>query len=167
MVDPLDLAHLREQVLDGALRDNATRALIESRLKGEPFDYSAFLLEQPFQQTVVIAPGKLEITFEMMPYAVENLAKQLIAEEAKGVVDEYLMDKFFLYGVAAAVRRINNISYPSVIGPDGALSRTAVVARLDWLMKRPFPLVSLLSIQYSWFCDRMYRALRAIDPKAG
>ena len=162
-----DLVELRERVSETVLNSPAQRKIVEQRLKGS-FDYSDFLLDRPIQQTVVIVPGGLEITYESLPYGVELQLKRMIAEEAEGpVFNEHLLDKFFLLGLAASVFAINGDPLPGYRDPDGKFNPTRLEAKLAWLLRRPVAFIAMLSVQFIWFNDRMNRALEAIDPKAG
>lgn len=163
----VDLVSLRESVTEGVMNSQEQRALVESRLKGG-FDYADFLLDRPIQQTVVIIPDRFEITFQAIPAHVELRLKQLISEEARSAIfDDYLLDKYNLMGVTAAVHAIAGTVLPTYLDDAGRFSPDRFEARMQWLMRRPMPLLVLLSVHYIWFSNRMHKALLAIDPKAG
>jgi hypothetical protein len=162
-----DLAQLREQTIQVVHNSAAQRAIVEKRLKGK-FDYASFLMNEPVRQTVVIRPGEFEVTFQSVPYEVELQLKRLVAEEAGGpVFDEYLLDKFHLMGLAASVYSINSTVLNDYNDAHGCFNPKLLEAKLLWILRKPSPLVVMLSVHYVWFTERMHRALQAIDPKAG
>ncbi len=162
----LDLAMIREAVTTGVLNNDEQRIIVEGRLKGK-IDIADMLLDRPVRQTVVIIPDRLEITFEAIPYKVELMMKQMIAAEADSAVyNEYLMDKFVLMGVACAVESVNGNKLPALMDA-GIITPKMIEARLEWMLKRPVALVTMLSIHYHWFYMRQMKALQAVDLKNG
>lgn len=167
MAGTTDLAQIREAVISQMLSSHEQRKIVESRLKGE-ITITDMLRGTPFRQTAVIIPERFEVTFESLDYTTESLLKQMIAEEAEGpILNEYLLDKYVLLGVAASVYAINGELLPSYRNEKGELSTVLLRKKLNWFLNRPTPLISVLSIQFSWFHERCMRVLQAVNLKNG
>jgi len=167
MMGPADLLAIREAVAESVFNSPEQRAIIESRLKGK-FSFTDYIFDRPCRQTVVIRPKEFEITYEVLPGKLELMLKEMISAEAASVVlPDYLMDKLHLLGVAASVVAINGNTLPGYRDEAGKIDRRMLLAKFEWLINKPMPLISLLSVHYIWFCDRANRLLQATDPKAG
>jgi len=162
----MDLARVREIVTENVLNNHEQRLLVESRLKGKIL-LADMLLNRPVRQTVVIDED-LRITFEAVPYQVELANKQQIATEAANaaVFNEYLNDKFILYGVAASIYAINDNPVQSMY-VNGKFDWNSLEAKFQWMLKLPIPLITMFSIQYHWFFMRLQNAVKAKQLKNG
>ena len=131
---------------------------IESRCA--PMDISDLLLHQEIRQTVPIVPKKFEPTFRSVSGLEDLFIKRLIGEE--GGTDRYVLDKFTLMNLCAAIYAINGKPFPNHLDKDGKPDEKLFEHKFMVLSKYPMPILADLGVNYHWF-DKRVRKLLSIE----
>lgn len=166
-MDDFDFNTFREMMVKDILNNDEQKKIIEERCA--PMDITDIIMNNRIYQTVPILPGKFEPEFQSLS-AQEDLAlKRLIMIEGKSLnlSERYLLDKYSLMGVAAAVRSINKKPLPDHLDKDGHFNDELFLVKFNIVVRFPFHMLSSLGINFFWFDVRVRKLFQAETIKNG
>jgi len=171
-LDEFDLNSLHEIMTRDLLNNEEQRKIIEARL--EPLDIGSLIVDGFIRQRVPIAPQTGDSQgfvpeYESLSGDVDLALKRLIVEESKTlkVDDRYLLDKYSLMGVAAALCSVNGKPFPPFRDGDGNFSDELFWKRFNRIVKLPIPMLASIGVNYFWFDIRVRRLFVAKNVKNG
>jgi len=157
--DVLDIEGLRKNEAERLLDNKKRREDIESRC--EPMKFEDLLYKNEVRQRVPIIPEKFEPLFRSLTPAESLFVKKFIADE-QTVSDQYLMEKYSLCLLAAALVDINGKALPDHLNSDGEVDKAAFQKKLKELLRKSGYIINDLSLNYQWF-DVRVRKLISLD----
>lgn len=159
LFDVLDFEGLKKNEAERLLDNKKRRDEIESRC--EPMKFEDLLYKNEVRQRVPIIPEKFEPLFRSLTPAESLFVKKFIADESS-VSDQYLMEKFSICVLAAALVDINGKALPDHLNSDGEVNKEAFQKKLKELMKKSGYIIGDLVLNYGWF-DIRVRKLISLD----
>lgn len=157
--DVLDIEGMRKNEAERLLDNKKRREEIEARC--EPMKFEDLLYKNEVRQRVPIIPEKFEPLFRSLTPAESLFVKKLIADE-QTVSDQYLMEKYSLCLLAAALIDINGKPLPDHLNSDGEVDKVAFQKKLKELLRKSGYIIADLSLNYQWF-DFRVRKLISLD----
>jgi len=157
--DALDFDGMKKNEAERLLDNKKRREDIESRC--EPMKFEDLLYKNEVRQRVPILEGKFEPLFRSLTPSESLFVKKFIAEE-QSVSDQYLMEKYSLCLLTAALVDINNKPLPDHLNADGDVDKTLFQKKLKEVMKKSGYIIADLSLNYQWF-DIRVRKLISLD----
>jgi hypothetical protein len=130
------------------------REAIEKRCT--PMHVEDLLINQEVRQDVPLIPGRLEVTYRSISGS-EDLFVTRRMFGVKGA-SQYIMDLLSAMRLCSAIYAINRRPLPSHL-KEGEPDEDLFKAKLALLMKYPIQLLADLSVNYSWFDQRVKRLL--------
>lgn len=153
--DPEMLRRIEEES-KGKLERKEVRDAIEARLK--PISIEQMLDDGEARQEVpIVRPtkhtGGLEATYRTVR-GDENLEIHRLMRGDAHLGGNFVRDKYLLLRLTAGLFALNGDPLPSHMNQAGEWDPDKFAAKLKVVGRYPLPMLSVLSINYSWFADR-------------
>lgn len=153
----VDYAGLNRRV-NTVLEHPERRRRIE--LRCEPLDFEQLLFHFELRQRVPIIKDKYEPTFRTVAGNEDLAIKETIGIEARAHNDDqYIVDKFSLMNLTAALFSLNDRVFPSHLDKESEFDKAAFLVKFKLVMRYPILLLGDLSINFVWFNQRVQKTM--------
>jgi hypothetical protein len=146
----------------GLLHNKKRRAAIESRCPMMLFE--DLLINGFVEQKVPIIPVKFEPTFRSL-LGNEDVEIKRLMGSIRGP-DQYVLDTFSLYNLTAGLYAINGKLLPNHLDKNGDFDEKLFKEKYKVLTKMAIPILADLSVNFTWFTNRVQK-LTVIDDIKG
>lgn len=171
-MDNFDLSRLQSETRVNIYNNAEQRKRIEARLK--PLSIDELLMNNTVKQKVVIVPPGngsqgFAVTYEHVSGTTDLKFKEMVSRACRtlDMGDAYFNDLYALLTLAASVHRINDVVFPDYRKDNGEVDETRMWERFKRVAGNILPMLAVLSVNYTWFDDRVRRLFVAEDVKNG
>lgn len=165
-MDVFDIHRLRAALSRDILNNDEQRKIIEARL--QPISIDEILISGTVVQKVPVIPGKFEPIFEHVSGEVDLELKALVGEKCKALDlgEQYFLDMYALYTLAAGTQGINSLRFPDY-RENGQFNKERFKQRYEKVSRLIAPMLASLAANFTWFDQRVKRLFRAETIKNG
>lgn len=144
------------------LRNKKRKEAIEARCP--TMDFEDLLMSGSVMQKVPIIPGRFEPTFRSLQ-GTEDLEIKRLMGSIRGP-DQYILDTFSIFNLTAGLHAINGKILPSHLDKNGDFDEKLFEAKNKTVIKMAIPILADLSVNFTWFVNRVQK-LTVIDEIKG